>query len=872
MTGRKIWFSTLIFVFTLLISMPADDVSAEADIVAGSKLTAAIAVQNLSDDSQDTEEKPTYRNPEAPIEDRVNDLLSRMTLEEKVAQLGGDETTMATPDNDRLGIPGFKMADGPHGVRWEKATCFPSPFALGATWDTALVQRVGQALGREFRGKGRYVALAPCINVIRDPRGGRSFETMGEDPYLIAQLAVAYVKGVQSQKVISVVKHYACNNQEDGRGTNNVIVNERTLREIYLPAFRACVQEANAWGIMSAYNKVNGPYCSENPHLLTEILKDEWGFKGFVVSDWGACHSTVESANAGLDVEMPHANYYGQPLLDAVENWQVSEKTIDKAVRRVLRAKFWAGVFEEPVKPDESVINCKEHQQLVLEAASKSIVLLKNTEALLPLDRNKVKTIAVIGPNANIARPVGGGSCYVTPYYAVSPLDGIKRKAGETTKVLFAQGCNISLEESLHPIKSSALKPLDAKPGQQGLLGEYFNNKDLSGEPTVRRIDTSVDFNWGGDRPAPAIGSDNFSVRWTGKLIPEKTGEYLLGTMTDDGVRLYLDGKLLIDDWFDHATVTRSATVRLEAGRIYDIRIEYYEHGGEAVAKLCWAEPEQTTEEPFLEAKEAAKKADVAIVVVGTTPQIETEGKDRPHLALPGQQDELIQAVFEANPKTVVVLVNGSALLMNQWIDKVPAVLECWFGGQEIGNAIADVLFGDHNPGGKLPITFPRTEDQMPPFDNNYEAAGEGRGYRYYDKHQKKPLFPFGYGLSYTTFEYKNLKISTKKSPAGNPVTVSVDVRNTGTRTGDEIVQLYVHDVKASVDRPLKELKGFKRVTLKPGQMKTVTFTLNDDALAFYNVKAKRFVVEPGVFDIMVGSSSTDYLTTSLEVMAPADS
>lgn len=858
MTGRKIWFSALAFVSMLLISMPVDDASAEADIMAGGKPAAAIAVQK-------TEEKPTYRNPEAPIEERVNDLLSRMTLEEKIAQLGGDRSGMATPDNDRLGIPGFKMADGPHGVRHGKATCFPTSLALGATWDNTLVQRVGEALGREFRGKGRYVALGPCINVIRDPRGGRSFETMGEDPYLIAQLAAAYVKGVQSQKVISVVKHYACNNQEDGRVTNNVIVNERTLREIYLPGFRACVQKANAWGIMSAYNKVNGPYCSENPHLLTEILKDDWGFKGFVVSDWGACHSTAESANAGLDVEMPHANYYGQPLLDAVENRQVSEKTIDEHVRRALRAKFWAGVFEKPVKPNESVINCKEHQSLALEAARKSIVLLKNEKSILPLDRKKIKTIAVIGPNADVARPTGGGSSYVTPYYAVSPLDGIKRKVDKNIEVLFAQGCYIG-EEALYPIRSSVLKPTGGKPGQQGLLGEYFNNKELSGEPTVRRIDTSFDFNWGGDGPAPAIGSDNFSVRWTGKLIPEKTGEYILATTTDDGVRLCLDGKLLIDDWCDHAAVTRPVTVRLEAGRIYDIRIEYYEHEGEAVAKLYWAESEQT-EEPFLKAQEAARKADVAIVVVGTTPQIETEGKDRPHLALPRQQDELIQAVFEANPKTVVVLVNGSALLMNRWIDKVPAVLECWFGGQEIGNAIADAIFGDHNPGGKLPITIPRTEEQMPPFDNNYEAAGEGRGYRYYDKHREKPLFPFGYGLSYTTFEHKNLKSNTKKSPAGNPVTVSIDVRNTGTHTGDEIVQLYVHDVKASVDRPLKELKGFKRMTLKPGQTKTVTFTLNDDALAFYNVKAKRFVVEPGVFDIMVGKSSTDYLTTSLEVI-----
>ena len=810
------------------------------------------------------EEKPTYLDSKAPIEDRIEDLLSRMTLEEKIKQLGGDETGFSTPDNERLGIPGFKMADGPHGVRHGKATCFPGSLGQACSWDTDLISRIGQALGKEFRGKGRYVGLGPCINIIRDPRGGRSFETMGEDPYLTSQLATAYVKGLQSQKVIAVPKHYACNNQENDRGINNVIVSERSLRELYLPVFRACVEDGGAMGIMSAYNKVNGLYNSENPYLLTNVLKNEWGFKGIVISDWGACHSTAASANAGLDVEMPHADYFGQSLLDAVENWEVPEEKINEAVRRVLRTKFWAGVFENPVEPDESAVNTPEHQALALEAARKAIVLLKNEKSALPLNKEKIKKIAIIGPNADVARPTGGGSSYIIPYYAVSALEGIRNKVGDDVQIDVVRGCNLGIEDSFYAIKN--LKPTNKD--QCGLLGEYYNNMYLSGEPAVRKIDASVDFDWGGESPINGINNDGFSVRWTGKLTPEKTGEYELATTTDDGSRLFLDGKLIIDDWQDHPTETHSVKVTLEAEHEYDIRFEYYENGGGAVAKLGWNMPEEKKQDgTFAEARKAAGQADVAIVVVGTNAQIETEGRDRNTLALPNQQDELIEAVLQANPNTIVVLISGSAVLMDKWIDKVPAVLECWFNGQEAGNAIADVLFGNYNPSGKLPITFPLNEQQLPSFGNDYETAGESRGYRYYEKQNLKPLFPFGYGLSYTSFKYSNLKVKPQLCKLSDTVTVSVDVSNTGKQTGDEIVQLYVGDVKASVERPLKELRGFNRVTLQPGQTKTVTFTLGSDAFAFYDVDAKKFVTEPGAFKIMAGTNSADYLTAGLEIV-----
>jgi beta-glucosidase len=799
--------------------------------------------------------------------ERIEDLLAQMTLQEKVAQLGGDASGMSTPDNTRLGIPGFKMADGPQGVRWDQSTCFPSSLALGASWDPDLVQRVGEAMGKEFRGKGRYVALAPCINIIRDPRGGRSFETFGEDPYLVGQLAAAFVRGVQSQKVIAVAKHFACNNQENGRGTNNVLVNERTLREIYMPGFLACVQQAHVWAIMAAYNKVNGPYCTANQHLLTEILRDDWGFRGFVVSDWGATHATVECANAGLDVEMPTADYYGQPLLDAVGSGQVSEDTINEAVRRILRSKFWSGVFEQPVEPNESVINCPEHQALVLEAAKKSIVLLKNDTSLLPLDMGTLTKIAVIGPNAKVARPSGGGSAHITPYYAVSPWEGIINKVGGTVEVQFAQGCYF--EEALYPIPSSVLKPPGGQLGQ-GLQGEYFNNRNLQSPSVLTRIDPNVDFDWSSGSPAPAVNADNFSVRWTGKLVPKKTGQYSLGTTTDDGVRLYLNNQPLINDWQDHAVKTNSVTVDLEADHEYDIRMEYYENGGLAVAKLVWIEPNYI-EDLILEARQAADSADVAIVVVGTTSSIETEGIDRDHLDLPEGQDELIQAVSQENPNTVVAVVSGSAVLMHRWIADVPAVLECWFNGQEVGNAIADVLFGDQNPGGKLPVTFPNDESQLPPFDNNYEAPGEGPGYRHYEKYLKEPLFCFGHGLSYTDFEYSNLSISPQKVWSAAEVTISVDVNNVGQRAGDEVVQLYIRDVNASVERPNKELKAFKRISLEPQQEETVIFTLPVKELGFYDVNCNEFVVEGGGFEVLVGSSSCDIrLNGNFEVVSVA--
>jgi beta-glucosidase len=798
---------------------------------------------------------PLYKNPQAPIEARINDLLSRMTLEEKVAQLGGDQTAMSTPRNDRLGIPQLLMSDGPLAVRWDKSTVFPGGLAMAASWDVDLVTRIGAALGREFRGKGRYIALGPCINLMRDPRGGRSFEGMGEDPYLIGRLATAYVLGMQSEKCVSVVKHYACNNQEDGRGENDVHVDERTLREVYLPHFRAVVRDGHALGIMAAYNKVNGEHCAENTHLLRDILKDDWGFEGFVVSDWGACHSTVESINGGLDCEMPTASFYDNRLVAAVKAGKVKEATIDDSVRRILRLKFWSGEFDRPVKPNEKAVNTKQHQQLALEAAREAIVLLKNDGNLLPLNRASVHSIAVIGPNAAVARPDGGGSAQGTPYYATDPLTSIRNHAAPGTEIVYAQGCPMPNEGTLSPIPSSALAPPDAAPDVHGLRGEYFANQNVQGQPVLTRVDPIVGFDWGTGSPDAKVPSEHFSARWTGTFTPPTSGDYLIGTGTDDGGRLWIDDKLVIDDWRDHGYEEHRARMALQAGRSYKIRMEYYQNTGLALAKLVWQEPGKPVD-TFAEARDAARKCDVAVVVVGTSPGIESEGHDRDTLALPEGQDALIKAVAEANPKTIVAMVTGSVCLVSPWINNVSAAVQAWFDGQEGGTALADVLFGDYNPGGKLAVTLPRSDEQLPPFNNSYETVAEGRGYRYYDAQKINPEFPFGYGLSYTTFRYGAATVSPQTASTSTPITVKVDVTNAGKRAGAEIVQLYVHASGVAAPRPPQELKAFARLYLQPGEKKTATLTIKPEDLGYWDVTARRFITETGAYEVRVGSSS----------------
>ena len=804
-----------------------------------------------------SEETPVYKNPAMPVEERVTDLLGQMTLEEKISLLAGKDGG-ETKTIDRLGIPPLRVIDGPHGVGWgNKSTCFPSGISMGACWNPALIEEVGQALASETRAAGRNILLGPCVNIHRIPNGGRNFESYSEDPYLAGRIAVAYIKGIQSQRIGTSLKHFACNNQEWERLTISTEIDERTLQEIYLPAFKAAVTEAHPWTVMSAYNKVNGSYCSENKHLQLDLLKKAWGFNGFIVSDWGATHSVVGCALNGLDLEMPGpGEFFGPKLLEAVRAGEVNEEIINDKVRRLLRVMFWAGLFDPADKSLKAEMATPAHAALARRLSEEAIVLLKNQNDVLPLNKNKIKSIAVFGPNANEGRPGGGGSSNVEAPYLISPLQGIKDKLPDGVTVTYDEGCPSA---TLTPIASENLSPPDAQPDQHGLKAEYFDNMNLEGEPVVTRIDANVDMEWGDGSPDPKLPIDGFSARWTGVFTPPRSGSYQLGMGSDDGFRIFLDGKMLIDGWRDRFGQIDTTTIELEAGRPYNLRIEYYENMGGAAARFGWVPPTSTTEG----ITQLAHNADAAIICVGLFALFEGEGYDRSNIDMPGQQNDLIKTVVAANPNTIVVLINGTPLDMTSWIDQAPAVVEAWYPGLEGGHAIANVLFGDVNPSGKLPDTFAKKLEDYPSFatfpgsdGKVFYSDGIYVGYRHFDTREVEPLFPFGHGLSYTKFDYANLTITPV--PDSTQVRVSFELENTGNRAGAEVAQLYVRDVVSSIERPMKELKAFKKVHLKPGEKRTTDLYLDQGSFSFFDPEKNLWVAEPGEFEILVGSSSRD--------------
>ena len=787
---------------------------------------------------------------------KADEAISKLSLKQKLDLLGG--TGFATKPIDSLGIPEIKMSDGPLGVRWEKATAFPAAVALASTWDTTLAYEVGVVLGQETKAKGRDMLLGPCIGIVRTPQGGRNFESYGEDPFLNGRFATSWIKGLQSEKVLASVKHYAVNNQEFERLTISAKVSDRALREIYLPAFKAAVQEGDAKTVMSAYNKVNGHHAAENDFLLNQVLKKEWGFSGFVVSDWGAVHSSLETALNGNDLEMP-TGFYMNPdsLTKYVESGKLPIEIVNDKIKRMLKAAYWAGLDKKDSMRYKAKLNTPDHQQLARKVATESIVLLKNESNILPLEKSSLKKIAIIGPNAAIARTGGGGSSMVEPFYSVSVLEAVKEKLDGKVEVGYALGVPQYGEVTIIPSKH--FSHLENGKSVPGLTAEYFPNKTLDGKPTVTVTDSNIDHSWDDNSPVKGIEKDNYSVRWTGFLTTDVSGKYRIDGMSDDGIRIFVDGKLVVENWTDHATETKSATLELKAGKSYSIKVEFYENGGGAVAKLGWQKPGVNI---MTEAIALAKNSDAVILCVGNSFMQESEGFDRPDLNLPEGQEDLVKAISAANPKTVVVLTNGQPLLMENWIGKVPAVVESWFGGQEGGHAVADILFGDANPSGKLTVTFPKKWEDSPSFGNypgkNGEvdyAEGIYVGYRYYETKNVEPLFPFGFGLSYTTYEYSNLKIN---KTGDQTFEVSFTVKNSGKRDGSEVVQLYVHDVESSVDRPVRELKSFSKVALKAGEEKTITMKLNAGAFSFYDESKKSFVAEPGEFEIQVGASVKD--------------
>ena len=799
------------------------------------------------------------------IEHRVEELLQKLTLSEKVSLLSGRDiwNTVAVK---RLGIPSITMTDGPHGVRstapeagrkMGPVTVFPTGISMGAAWDPELAGQVGQALGEETRGMDCDILLGPCVNIVRDPRGGRNFETFSEDPYLSGRTAVAYIKGVQSRGVGTSLKHYAANNYEIERDRANSVIDERTLREIYLAQFEIAVKEAQPWTVMCSYNRINGVYGSQNNHLLNEILKDEWGFDGAVVSDWGANHTIFESIQGGLDLEMPGPAKYYKLLGDAIKRWQIDEGVVDRAVRRVLRMILLTGRMDQKVS--KGAVNTLAHQRLSRQLAEDAITLLKNTGGILPLGRG-VKSIAVIGPNAAEAVIEGGGSSKAPPLYRVSPLEALQKQLDGKVRIEYAAGSDNV--DAPFTIPTTWLKG--------GLHGEFYEAADFSGDPIESRDGFGSDFWW--HIAWTPMQIKPLSMRWTGNLTVPQDGSYKIALNHIGRVKIFVDGKFILEgdsaiSGMGHAFSQVVGVVKLQAGKTYEFRMDYVRYLEQEIVNYSLGigltfEPGKDTRQA--QAAALAKRCDVALVFVGYPDAFESEGTDRPSIELMGKQNELIAAVAAANPRTVVILNAGAPVTM-PWVDQVAAVVEAYYPGMENGNAVANVLLGRVNPSGKLPVTFPVQLEDSPAYINaSYPGCrevnyGEGIfvGYRYYDKKDVDPLFPFGHGLSYTTFKYSDLKVA-KKVRAGGKVEVSLTVTNTGKVTGKEVVQLYVSDLKSSLPRPPKELKGFAKVGLKPGESQAVTFSLDERALAFYDPHKKAWVAEPGEFELLVGSSSRD--------------
>lgn len=800
----------------------------------------------------------------AEIERRVESILGRMTLEEKIDILGGVDGFFIR-GFPHLGIPRMKMADGPLGVRnFGPATAFAGGIALAATWNPKLAGRVGSEIGRDARAKGVHFLLGPGVNIYRAPMNGRNFEYFGEDPFLASRLTVDYIKGVQSQGVSATVKHFMGNNSEFDRHRTDSIIDERTMREIYLPAFEAAVKEARVGAIMNSYNLVNGEHASQNKFLLTDVAKREWGFDGIMMSDWSGTYDGVAAANAGQDLEMPSgAHMSRKDLLPAIEQGKVSVATIDDKVRRILRTAVRFSWLDRD-QTDRSVPRFNQQgRRVALDAARESLVLLKNDRNLLPLDKGKTKTVAIIGPVAYPAVPVGGGSARVEPFVAVSYLEGVSNYLGTSGRVHYNRGV-----PTLGEIVDATDFSTAPTGGSPGLNAEYFSNDKLEGTPAVTRTERRINFGPGSRTILP---NETASSRWTGYYVPKSAGAheiFVQSTGEDGGAhRLYVDDKLVVNNWTENRALGGSVTLSLDATPhkiVLEQRGRSQWVGGRL--RLGIARPGQIVD---AETKKLAAAADVVVVAVGFDHETESEGSDRTFTLPPGQA-ELIREVASVNKNTVVVLTSGGGVDMSGWLDGVSALIQAWYPGQEGGTALAQVLFGEVNPSGRLPVTFEHRWEDNAAHANYYPTAADTKrveykegvfvGYRGYERNNTKPLFPFGYGMSYTTFKYSNLSVKPvmggAASSAGPRYEVSFDVQNTGRREGADVAQVYIGDTHAKVPRPAKELKGFAKVNLRPGETRRLVVPLDARALSYYDASAKQWRAEPGDFVVLVGRSS----------------
>lgn len=828
---------------------------------------------------------PLYLNTNLPVEERVNDLVSRMTLEERAAQL-----LYTAPAIPRLGIPEYNWwNEALHGVaRAGYATVFPQSITIANSWNEDLMLDVANAISDEARAKyhefirrgdrGIYHGLtfwSPNINIFRDPRWGRGHETYGEDPYLTGRMGLRFVQGMQGSdpkylKTVATAKHYAVHSgPEPLRHKFNAIVSERDLRETYLPAFRTLVKEGGVYSVMGAYNQFRGhPACASEE--LYGILRNEWGFDGYIVSDcWAvsdfynfqgyakdAAEAAAQALKAGTDLECG-VDY--NHLMESYRRELITEADIDRAVKRVMTARFRLGMFD----PDSIVeyaqipyrVNCSDYNRsLARQAARESIVLLKNEKGILPLGKN-TGTIAVVGPNADNWEALVGNYNGI-PKEPVTVLEGIRAKVASCIDVTYAEGSDLAPGvHNLFPVPSCCLRTPD---GHQGALGKYYDNRDMEGEPLFTRVDDNIDFYWDNDSPHQLMPADDFGIHWVTDLVAPATGTYHLGTWASSSYELWLNGEKVMSFRGEHHGFHKEIPVELKAGEKYRIELFYRNYSGDGDVKLLWATPRENI---LAEAVATASAADAIILVLGLSQRLEGEemgikidgfeGGDRTSLNLPAVQEELMAAMIATGKPVIVVLMNGGPVASLQAQEKAAAVLLAGYPGVEGGGAVADVIFGDYNPAGRLPVTYYSSVDQLPPFEE-YDMAD--RTYRYFTG---TPLYPFGYGLSYTTFAYSGLDVP-EKAAAGNDVNVTVTVTNTGKRDGDEVVQLYLTDEKASTPRPLRQLEGFRRIHLAAGESRTVEFTLTAEQFSMINGKDSR-VIEPGWFTLTVGGKQPGF-------------
>lgn len=797
--------------------------------------------------------------PDSPaMEQRIDALLQKLTPEEKIHLMGGTDNfyTFAAPS---IGLPQLKMSDGPLGVRtWGPSTAYPAGVALAATWDPKLAEREGVALGQDARARGVNFLLGPGVNIYRAPMNGRNFEYLGEDPYLAAHMDVGWIDGVQSQGVCATVKHFDANNSEYDRHNINSVVDERTLRELYLPAFQAAVEQAHVCAVMDSYNLINGEHATQNGHLNNEILKKDWGFKGLLMSDWDATYDGVAAANGGLDLEMPFAKFMtADTLLPALKSGAVSEATIDDKVRRLLRVALMYGFLDRPQAETNISLDNQHGAEVALDGARESLTLLKNEGDLLPLSAARIHTLAVIGPDASPAVSGGGGSSMVTPFHATSLLDGLSESLAGKVNVLYSRGIP-SIGDIFFQTKFTELK-------EEVFQGDEAKGKSVVSSPSIIDSWTGQMFN------PPALNAQ--TVRYTGVYTPTEDGPYLFiaAANGEDHFQLEVDGKVVLDQPHREGHAPKTATMMLHAGQPIHFTLIYHPFAtAQSIGFGIRSEHDLIDDNT----RKIAAAADAVVISVGFGPSTEGEGFDRT-FELPWAQDALIRAVSAVNKHTIVVLTAGGAVDVVPWIDGVPALLHNYYPGQAGGTALAEVLFGQRSPEGRLPFSFDRSWATDPDHNTYYPAEmakrpgdvitvnySEGlfNGYRYYTSEEltpeQEPLYPFGFGLTYTTFRYSHIRAAVAGKGEATTVTVSVDVTNTGKRAGSDVVQLYVGDPSAKVKRPAKELKGFERASLAAGATQHVQFKLTPRDLSYYSVDEHGWKLDPGAFKAYAGGNS----------------